>query len=285
MCASLCAWRPAIDTIFLRNHSTGYRLLTVIVLSVVIMVLELRDNAWVAQLRRGLEYGVEPVVFLAHLPVSVGRWMTETFQAREALETENRRLQQERLLLSRKVLQMTSLQEENYRLRRLLLSSQRLDESVLIAEVIGVDNDPYRHEIILDRGENDGIAVGFAVIDEAGLMGQVIHVGPFTSRALLITDQTHATPVLVNRNGIRAIAVGAGELDKLQLIHVPDTADLRVGDVLVSSGLGGRFPAGYPVATITYIENDPGQPFAHIEAKPTSELDRCLHVLIITASR
>ncbi|MEJ2756044.1 MAG: rod shape-determining protein MreC, partial [Gammaproteobacteria bacterium] len=187
----------------------------------------------------------------------------------------------EQLLLSRRVQQMSSLLEENKRLRSLLLSSQSLDENVLIAEVIGVDNDPFRHEVILDRGANDGISVGLAIIDQKGLMGQVIHVGPFTSRALLITDEAHATPVQVVRNGVRAIAVGTGKLDKLQLIHVPDTADLLVGDVLVSSGLGGRFPAGYPVATITYIENDPGQPFALVEAKPTSYLDRRLLVLII----
>jgi rod shape-determining protein MreC len=166
-------------------------------------------------------------------------------------------------------------------LRSLLLSSETLDDKALIAEVVGVDNDPYRHEVILDRGLADNIEVGLAVIDQTGLMGQIIHVSPFTARALLISDESHATPVQVNRNGIRAIAVGTGALDKLRLIHVPDTSDLQVGDLLVSSGLGGRFPAGYPVGHITYIENDPGQPFATIEAKPASYLDRRSHVLIV----
>lgn len=222
-----------------------------------------------------------PIVYLAQMPGAVRDWAHDTLQSRESLEVENRRLAREHLLLSRKVQQMAGLIEENNRLRSLLLSSESLDDNVLIAEVVGVDHDPYRHEIILDRGQVDEIDVGLAVIDQTGLMGQIIHVGPYTARALLISDESHATPVQVSRNGVRAIAVGTGALDKLRLIHVPDTADLQVGDLLVSSGLGGRFPAGYPVGHITYIENDPGQPFARIEAKPASHLDRRLHVLIV----
>lgn len=222
-----------------------------------------------------------PIVYLAQLPTNIKNWAQGAMQSRSRLQLENKRLIQEYLLLSRKVQQMAALIEENNRLRSLLLSSETLDDNVLIAEVVGVDNDPYIHEVILDRGRADGIEVGLAVIDQTGLMGQVIHVGPYTSRALLISDESHATPVQVNRNGIRAIAVGTGALDRLRLIHVPDTADLQVGDLLVSSGLGGRFPAGYPVGRITYIENDPGQSFAKIEAKPASHLDRRLHVLIV----
>ena len=198
-----------------------------------------------------------------------------------SLKHENAQLRQQELLLSQKLQKFEAVSMENQRLRGLLLSSNRIDADVLIAEIIGVDHDPFRHEVVLDRGAADSVAIGQAVLDKDGLMGQIIHVGPFSSRALLITDKSHATPVNVNRNGIRAIAVGAGSLDRLDLIHVPDTVDLKVGDLLVSSGLGGRFPAGYPVGYITYIENDPGQPFAMVQARPASHLDRQLHVMII----
>lgn len=271
----------AIDNIFLRGHSAGYRLFFVFILSLVIFFFQARESAWLAKVRLGLEYVVVPIVYFAQMPGTVNDWAQDTFQSRESLAVENKRLAQEHLLLSRKVQQMAALIEENNRLRSLLLSSETLDDNVLIAEVVGVDNDPYRHEIILDRGQVDKIDVGLAVIDQTGLMGQIIHVGPYTARALLISDESHATPVQVSRNGVRAIAVGTGALDKLRLIHVPDTADLQVGDLLVSSGLGGRFPPGYPVGHITYIENDPGQPFARIEAKPASYLDRRMHVLIV----
>lgn len=246
-----------------------------------IFFFQTREALWLTKVRTGLEYVVVPIVYLAQVPGAMSDWTQETFQSRASLLLENKRLTREHLLLSRKVQQMAALIEENNRLRSLLLSSETLDDNVLIAEVIGVDNDPYRHEIILDRGHVDKISVGLAVIDQTGLMGQVIHVAPYTSRALLISDESHATPVQVSRNGIRAIAVGTGALDKLRLIHVPDTADLQVGDLLVSSGLGGRFPAGYPVGHITYIENDPGQSFAKIEVKPASHLDRRRHVLIV----
>jgi len=233
-------------------------------------------------LQRSLSYVVEPISYLASIPTKAYRWGDSQFKSHRELLEENQSLTENMLEMSQQVQRLEALTQENERLRGLMLSSKKLDGQVLIAEIIGLDNDPFRHEVVLDRGSFDAVEQGFAVLDQSGLMGQIIHVGPYTSRALLITDKAHATPVQVNRNGVRAIAVGAGALDKLELVHVPDTADLKVGDLLVSSGLGGRFPSGYPVGYITYIENDPGQAFASVQARPASHLDRRMHVMILS---
>ena len=150
-----------------------------------------------------------------------------------------------------------------------------------MADVIGVTPDPLSHEIILNMGESDGLKEGQAVLDARGLMGQIVHTSAHTARAILISDNSHAVPVEVNRNGLRAIALGTGERDRMELAHVPDTADIEVGDLLVSSGLGGRFPQGYPVARISSIKHDPGEPFARVQARPLARLDSSSLVLVV----
>lgn len=233
------------------------------------------------KVRYGLNFLATPIHYLANVPADITGWLKGVATSRESLEEENERLKQQNLLLQRRVQKMIALASENVRLRELLNSSALVEDSVVVAEIIGLDPDPFRHEIIINKGSRGGIQEGQPVLDSTGLMGQIIEVGPLTSRALLITDSNHATPVQVNRNGIRAILVGSGSLSKLHVIHVPDTADLKIGDILVSSGLGGRFPYGYPVAEVSRIEHDPGQPFAIVEAKPLSKLDRARHILVV----
>ena len=152
-----------------------------------------------------------------------------------------------------------------------------------VAEVIGVDPEPFTHELIINKGRADGAFVGQALLDAYGVMGQIITVNRYTSRALLITDSRHATPVQVNRTGVRAIAAGNGIFDELELLHLPDTADIKKGDVLLTSALGERFPYGYPVAVVDSVRRDPGQPFAVVTALPTAQLTRSREVILILA--
>ncbi len=176
---------------------------------------------------------------------------------------------------------MSSLQAENVRLRSLLNSTAILRDDVLVAELIGVSPDPVRHQVVLNKGSSDGVFIGQPLIDAFGLMGQVIEVGSSHARVLLITDSTHSLPVQINRNGVRAIAEGSGELGVLEIHHVSATTDIREGDLLVSSGLGGRFPVGYPVGEVVSIERDPGLPFTRVLAQPSAQLDRSRHVLLV----
>jgi rod shape-determining protein MreC len=171
--------------------------------------------------------------------------------------------------------------EQNVRLRELLNSSALVDDQVLVGELIGVDPNPFTQRLLIDKGEKDGVFIGQPVLDARGLMGQVVEVMPYSSRVLLLTDATHSIPVQVNRNGLRAIASGTGNPERLELRHVADTADIKEGDLLVSSGLGQRFPAGYPVATVREVNHDSGQPFAVIRAEPTAALNRSRYVLLV----
>lgn len=154
-----------------------------------------------------------------------------------------------------------------------------------MAELIGVDPNPFTHRILINKGERDGVFLGQPVLDARGLMGQVVELMPYTSRVLLLTDSTHSIPVQVNRNGLRAIASGTGNPERLELRHVADTADVKEGDLLVSSGMGQRFPAGYPVATVNEVIHDSGQPFAIVRAIPTAALNRSRYMLLVFSDR
>ena len=203
------------------------------------------------------------------------------FTGRETLQRENQSLKAQALLLQHKVLRLAALSAENTRLRELLNSSALLDQRVIVAELVGVAPDSSAHQIILGKGTNSGVFVGQPVVDAEGLVGQVIEAGSGSSRALLITDNTHSVPVLVNRSGLRAILAGTDHVNELELLHIPDTTDIRVGDLLVTSGLGQRFPAGYPVAFVSAVEHDPGQSFARIKATPTASLSKAQHFLLV----
>lgn len=225
-----------------------------------------------------------PIYWIADLPKRIGEWGETNVQSRSSLLEDNDRLRRENLVLQGRSVQMASLQAENVRLRALLNSTALLRDDVLVAELVGVSPDPARHQLVLNKGERDGVFIGQPLIDAGGLLGQIVEVSGGSSRALLITDATHSVPVQVNRNGVRAIAEGIGSLGTLEIHHVSATTDIQEGDLLVTSGLGGRFPVGYPVAKVVDIERDPGEPFARIHATPSAALDRTRHVLLVFTS-
>lgn len=221
-----------------------------------------------------------PFYWVADLPTRFSNWMSTSTKSRSQLAHDIESLEAEVLLLKAKNQRMAALAAENVRLRELLNSSALVDEKVRIAELVGVSPDPLHHEVIINKGADEGLYVGLPVLDAQGLMGQVIKVEAKQSRVLLITDASHAIPVIVNRNGVRSIAEGVGRLQELSLRFVAQSTDIKVGDLLVSSGMGGHFPAGYPVGVVASIQNDPGQPFLSVRLKPSAQLDRSRYVLL-----
>lgn len=256
------------------------RLLVFAVLSAALMVVDARfDTLKPARSQMGLV--LTPFYWLADLPVRLWDGVSDQFTSRSTLIAENEKLKAEGLLMQRRLQKLAALTEQNVRLRELLNSSALVDDKVLVGELIGVDPNPFTHRILVDKGEKDGVFLGQPVLDARGLMGQVVEVMPYTARVLLLTDTTHSIPVQVNRNGLRAIASGTGNPERLELRHVADTADIKEGDLLVSSGLGQRFPAGYPVATVKEVIHDSGQPFAIVRAVPTAALNRSRYLLLV----
>ncbi|THG70576.1 rod shape-determining protein MreC, partial [Pseudomonas sp. A-1] len=266
--------------LFAKGPSLGVRLLVLTVLSVALMVVDARFDA-LKPLRSQLGQVLTPLYWLAERPVRLWESVGQRFSSRDELIAENEKLKAEALLLQRRLQKLATLTEQNVRLRELLNSAALVDEQVLVGELIGIDPNPFTHRILIDKGEKDGVTLGQPVLDALGLMGQVVEVMPYTARVLLLTDTTHSIPVQVNRNGLRAIAVGTGNPEQLELRHVADTADIKEGDLLVSSGLGQRFPAGYPVATVKEVIHDSGQPFAVVRAVPTARLNRSRYLLLV----
>jgi rod shape-determining protein MreC len=224
---------------------------------------------------------VYPLQMIVELPGAVYGWFSESLATRRDLQEENASLRTQILMLKAQTLKLQSLEVENIRLRELLDSSFQVGQKVLVAELLSANLDPYQHQIIINKGELDQIYQGQPLLDANGVMGQVIHVGPYASTALLITDTSHAIPVQVNRNGMRTIAIGSGTINRLDLPYISNNADIRPGDLLTTSGLGGKFPPGYPVAVVDAVEHDPGQSFAHVTATPTARLDRSREVLLV----
>ncbi len=244
------------------------------------MVVDHRQHnlQWV---RSTLSTALYPQQYLANMPVALGKEISEVFVSRDEMATEIDLLRQQNLLLQGQQQKLAALESENQRLRDLLGSSFKIGDRVLIAELVAVDMDPYRHQVVINKGENSGVHTGQPVLDANAVMGQVIQTNQLTSTVLMITDASHALPVRVNRNGLRTIAMGTGRIDELNLPNLPNNADIQVGDLLVTSGLGGLFPPGYPVAQVTQIDRKPGHPFASIQARPSAKLDHSREVLLV----
>ncbi len=267
--------------LFAGETAANIKVIACILLSIVLMTLDHRQH--LSTVRDVLATVVYPWQYLVQLPSWTGDWLNENLQSRSALLEENQRLRNKQLFINAQLQKLTALEAENRRLRLLLESSVNLGERVLIAELLTVDFDSYhRHQILINRGSLNGAHVGQPLLDQEGIVGQIVHANPLTSLAILITDPNHSLPVQVNRNGLRTLAVGTGNFNELKLPYIPNNDDIRVGDLLITSGLGGRFPRGYPVARITEVSFDPGQPFARVAAKPTASLDRIREVLLIT---
>ena len=251
-----------------------------VVLSVAVMVVDARFTL-LKPVRSQMSLVLMQSYWIADLPERLYQGVASQFGSRTELAVENEKLKTENLLLQGRLQKLAALTEQNVRLRELLNSSALVNEKVEVAELIGMDPNPFTHRIIINKGERDGVVLGQPVLDARGLMGQVVELMPYTSRVLLLTDTTHSIPVQVNRNGLRAIASGTGNPERLELRHVADTADIKEGDLLVSSGLGQRFPAGYPVATVKEVIHDSGQPFAIVRAVPTAALNRSRYLLLV----
>lgn len=266
--------------IFSRGPSTTTRLALALLASLALMVLDHRYHH-VETLRSALTTVVAPLQFLVNIP---SRWLGSAsvrFESRDDLQQRLQNTQDENLILKAQVQTLVALEAENERLRGLLGAARRGGERRLVAEIIDLDRDPFSHQIVVGKGSSDGAYLGQPVLDANGVMGQVSEVNPLTSRVLLITDASHAIPVRNNRSGVRAIAVGSGNLGWLTLQHVPETADIKVGDILVSSGLGQRFPDGYPVGTVREVVHDPAETFLKIFVTPSAALDRASQVLLV----
>lgn len=253
----------------------------VAVLSCILIFVDSRFD-YLDKVRYALGSALTPMQWLSNLPKGVVEWLDEATTSRVELQEAVDAMEARTLVLERKAQKFAFIMAENVRLRELLNASGVIDETVKVAELIGVSPNPFKHYVIVNKGSTDGVEVGQAVLDSSGLFGQVIETSEFASRVLLISDNSHAVPVQVNRSGVRAIALGNGNFDALELANVPDTSDIQEGDLLVSSGLGERFPPGYPVAVVDSVQHDPGQPFARVVAKPSAKLNRSRLVLIVT---
>lgn len=244
------------------------------------MTLDHREHL-AEPVRSSIQTAVHPVHYAVNLPFDLAGFAAERLARRSALIEENARLRDQHLLYEARLQRLDQLERENIRLQGLLGSSYEVEESVLIAELMRVDLDPYRHIIRVDKGTRSGVFTGQPVIDADGVMGQVDSTSRSSSVVRLITDPSHAIPVQVNRNGLRSIAFGSGNLHELDLPHLPNNADIQAGDLLVTSGLAGHFPRGYPVAEVTGVERQPGESFAHVTARPLAQLDRSREMLLV----
>jgi rod shape-determining protein MreC len=256
------------------------RLIVLVMLSVILMTLDHRQTH-LETLRAGLSVIVYPLQVAVDLPGSITRWFRESLATRRQLQEENASLHTQLLMLKAQSQKLQALEVENIRLRELLDSSFEVGERILVAELMSANLDPYKHQVIINKGDLDRVYPGQPVLVADGVMGQVVHVGPYSSTVVLITDTSHAIPVQVNRNGMRTIALGSGNINRLDLPYISNNADIRPGDLLITSGLGGRFPPGYPVAIVEAVQHDTGRTFARIAAKPTAKLDRSREVLLV----
>lgn len=269
-----------MDTIFTRGPSLNNRLALALTMSVVLMFLDFKLDAFSSS-RVFLNSLMSPIQYLANLPGQFLEVSAQRFTSRQALIAENEQLTNKLLLMSEKLQRFEGLERENAQLRRLLDAPVRQDMRKMVAELMAVDNTPYSQQIVINKGAIDGVFLGQAILDERGIVGQVMEVGSTNSRVLLISDVTHSIPVRSVRNNARFIASGGGVIDELFLEHVSHSTDVEVGDVLVSSGLGDVFPEGYPVAEVTEVVRDESRPFAQVTVLPLARLNRLKYLLLL----
>lgn len=263
-----------------RIPALSIRVLLLMAVSILLMVLDHRQNHLDA-VRKAIGAAVYPIQVVVDAPFRLWDWVREGTSDRNEMRLELSRLQAERLLTSARLQRMTALEAENARLRDLLEARTQMRDEIRVAEIMAVDANPYRHNIVIDVGEREGAYDGQAIIDATGVIGQIIKTGLTTSQAMLISDPSHSLPVEVNRNGLRTIANGTGEFGRLALPFLTNNADIRPGDLLVTSGLGGAFPSGYPVAVIDTVNRIPQEPFADVTAIPAASLDQVREVMLI----
>lgn len=264
----------------IRTPSSFARLVVAGALSAALISLD-HQGQHLERIRAGLTVLMYPLQLAATLPSRTAGAFANFFQDERALRETNERLRAERELLLARLQQLEALEAENARLRQMLGSAARTAGKALAADIFEVSPEPFTRRIIVTRGSRDNVYVGQPVIDAYGVVGQVTRVAARQSQVTLITDPGHAIPVLVNRSGVRAIAFGTGDADSLRVPHLTAGADIREGDLLVSSGMGGTFPANYPVARVTHVSHDPDEAFLDIRAKPVAQLNHSQRTLLI----
>ncbi|WP_346798918.1 rod shape-determining protein MreC [Halomonas sp. Bachu 37] len=273
-----------IKPLFSHGPLPGYRLFFCVLAASALMFVDQRFTR-MESVRAQLTMVVAPIQWVVSVPSDILNWGTLALSDQRTLAEENQRLREQILTLSHRAQRMANLTAENVRLRELLGAAQRDDLPYMTAELLSLDNDPFSHQMVIDRGRRNGAYVGQPVLDASGLVGQVTAISAYSSRVLLLTDASHALPVQINRNGLRFIVQGSGRYGALNVLHVPDTADIREGDLLTTSGMAGRFPTGYPVARVTEVYHDPGRPFAQVTAAPMAKLQRSRHFLLLFPPR
>lgn len=269
-----------MQTLFVRGPSVTIRMIVLVIASVTLMTV---DHRWksVEMVRSSILTMLYPLQYTIDLPIRLFYWADESLSSRKLLLEKNRDFEARHLENRVQLQKLDIIEKENERLRKLLSATPKTTERLLISEILNVDNDPYRQLIVLNKGSNSEVYLGQPIIDALGIMGQIVHVGPVSSSAMLITDASHAIPVQINRTGLRTIAFGSGKTDQLNLRHLPHSVDIKVGDLLITSGLGGVFPPNFPVAIISKVEHPAGEPFAVVEAKPHAQLDKSREVLLV----
>jgi rod shape-determining protein MreC len=248
--------------------------------SLTLIFIDSRLN-YLTSIRSTLSTAIYPIQRVASLPSDLVSWTNQYLQSRADLKEHNKSLQATNLLSSFHLQKLRGLERENLRLRELLGSSFRLPERVQVAEVLRVDSALLSQHVVINKGEKDAVFEGQSVLDSSGVMGQVMTVSQFSSRVILVTDPSHGTPVQVNRNGLRSVARGRGLNKLLQLEYLPHKSDIRAGDLLVTSGLSGRFPAGYPVGTVIKVTESLGKKFSKVTVEPAANIATSREVLLV----
>lgn len=270
----------ASGSLFAEGGAGTLKLLFYLTVAVVLMVADHRGG-YLDAVRAAAGTLAGPIYAVASSPARLVQAIGDQLVSQQDLLRENRELREQLLRGSARMNRLEAVQIENQRLRDLLGGTRGLQLSVQLSSMVDVDLDPFRHRILLDAGERRGVRVGLAVIDGAGVVGQIIAATPMNSTAMLVTDPSHAIPVQVVRSGQRSIAYGTGRVDALELPSIPLSADVQVGDELITSGLGGTFPAGFPVGTITSLRPDDTRLFVVAEARPAATLERNGEVLLV----
>ncbi|HSW69810.1 MAG TPA: rod shape-determining protein MreC [Gammaproteobacteria bacterium] len=266
--------------LFARESQPGLRMLVLSALAIALMVFDKRADTF-TQLRMTLSMPLAPLQYMVSWPMQFFNHLETAFSSHDQLVKENLDLKAEQLLLKAQMQRLLALESENNQLKALLHSSTEVQGKVLVARLLSIETDPFVNQVTIDKGSRDNLFIGQPVLDANGVMGQIIHVGPLSSKVLLINDPHSGVPVKITRNGMRAIAVGDAYTGKVRLANVPQTTDIRTGDMLITSGLGEHYPEGYPVGRITSVIKDPGLQFMTIAVEPSARLDRSREVLLV----
>jgi rod shape-determining protein MreC len=273
-----------MNPIFKHGPSPQHRLVLVLFCSALLIFFDHKMASF--ETARGyLQSLVSPLQYLANTPNQLMTWASKNLTTRRQLLIENQQYRLNELNSNEEAMQLAILKQENDRLRSLLASPLRSEIEKMVAEVISVDSDPYSHQIVINRGAGDGVYEGQPVLDSLGIVGQILHVGQTSSRIILITDLSHAVPVRVQRNGLRLLASGSGQIDRLIHNFVPQSADIKVGDLLVTSGLGGKYPEGYPVAKVSFVSDDESREFVRVFSTPIAQIDRLRYLLLLSEKK